>query len=449
MIFKKIIITIFISFWLNVLLSQNVFNIQIPNNVTDFVLNKDSGYVFFSTENGLYSVGGTIYNLNKYGEIDSLYLPKLKTEVNYSILNSKDGYIITGETHDEIIADGIGNKDLIVEKIDFLGNIIWQLPLKGTHFHNAINTTDGNFLILGTINEQPNSAIPDIVIYKVNEDGTLIWEKIIGEKFVGIYDKSYSEQPNFIQEINNNYYLSYGNYKNLTLDASLTKITSNGDVLWSLRDNYNTNKLQSITAVFKLNGKIFFVNSDNFEVFEINDVNGNYTKTNNKIYALNSKNYGLNYEISCNQLTIIEQKVFHKYSSINQPTYSFPVNTSYVYNIKKALDGGYVFLSQYNKFTKTDCKGNIDFWDLECTNRLKPNNNLMIYPNPTTKYINIETDFKITKVIIIDPLGKELVLNNYCNCNKQKIDVSKYSQGTYFLKVVGIYSSEIVKFIKY
>jgi len=56
---------------------------------------------------------------------------------------------------------------------------------------------------------------------------------------------------------------------------------------------------------------------------------------------------------------------------------------------------------------------------------------VVIYPNPATSIINIESITQITKVDIYNQLG-QLVLSN---SNQNKIDVSSLSQGFYYLKL--------------
>jgi len=58
-------------------------------------------------------------------------------------------------------------------------------------------------------------------------------------------------------------------------------------------------------------------------------------------------------------------------------------------------------------------------------------NNIVVYPNPTTGILNIETETTITQIEIYDMLGK-LVLSN---SDKNTIDILELSQGLYFCKI--------------
>jgi hypothetical protein len=60
-----------------------------------------------------------------------------------------------------------------------------------------------------------------------------------------------------------------------------------------------------------------------------------------------------------------------------------------------------------------------------------------VYPNPSQQFINVQlndvTD-KITKIELIDLLGKTIYVNNFYE-NKIQIPVSNLTNGTYFIKV--------------
>ena len=80
MFFNKITIVILFTFWLKAIFSQNVFNINIPGaNYRNFIITKDSGFITYQAEPPIYN-GGTIYKINKYGNIlDSIFNPKVET----------------------------------------------------------------------------------------------------------------------------------------------------------------------------------------------------------------------------------------------------------------------------------------------------------------------------------------------------------------------------------
>jgi hypothetical protein len=73
----------------------------------------------------------------------------------------------------------------------------------------------------------------------------------------------------------------------------------------------------------------------------------------------------------------------------------------------------------------------------------KNNKNLIIYPNPTSNFIQIKTSLKYTSISIIDLTG-QLVKQV---ANSAKIDVSDLNNGIYFIQLVGD-DNVVKKFIK-
>jgi len=61
-------------------------------------------------------------------------------------------------------------------------------------------------------------------------------------------------------------------------------------------------------------------------------------------------------------------------------------------------------------------------------------NNILLYPNPSSGIFNIETNTN-DLLIITDILGKE-ILSKKCNSNKEIIDLSSQTNGIYFVKII-------------
>ncbi|MEI7596849.1 MAG: T9SS type A sorting domain-containing protein [Bacteroidota bacterium] len=72
-----------------------------------------------------------------------------------------------------------------------------------------------------------------------------------------------------------------------------------------------------------------------------------------------------------------------------------------------------------------------------------------IYPNPTNDFVNIKSSSSITKVMVLDVVGRN-VLNLNCDSYQKelKIDVSMLVEGTYFVKIHFEGGQQIIKFIK-
>ncbi len=113
-----------------------------------------------------------------------------------SILKTPDGgYLLAGSSHSNISGDKTQNSrgagDYWVLKIDSLGAIVWQKTIggnNGDYAKSIIATSDGNYLIAGdsfstisgekTENKINNSD--DAWLLKLNKDGQILWQKVIG-----------------------------------------------------------------------------------------------------------------------------------------------------------------------------------------------------------------------------------------------------------------------------
>ena len=80
-------------------------------------------------------------------------------------------------------------------------------------------------------------------------------------------------------------------------------------------------------------------------------------------------------------------------------------------------------------------------------NEHNDNNNIAIYPNPATNFIDIETDLKDYSISIFDNMGK-LISKEKVNQNKIQIDISNFSNGLYFIQLQNNDKMISKKFIK-
>ena len=108
------------------------------------------------------------------------------------IIETDGGYLIVGVTmsNDGDVGFNHGGDDLWIIKIDTIGNMIWEKCLggsKGDGGHRIFPTKDGNYYILagsassdGDISNDPYPSSPDYWIIKINPEGNIIWEKIVG-----------------------------------------------------------------------------------------------------------------------------------------------------------------------------------------------------------------------------------------------------------------------------
>ena len=73
------------------------------------------------------------------------------------------------------------------------------------------------------------------------------------------------------------------------------------------------------------------------------------------------------------------------------------------------------------------------------------NLSLNLYPNPANEFVNIDIDYLIDNVQIIDALGKEI---KYLNIENNRINIKNFKSGMYFLKINSEGKNFYQKFIK-
>ncbi|MCF8230316.1 MAG: hypothetical protein K9J24_15325, partial [Bacteroidales bacterium] len=108
------------------------------------------------------------------------------------IIATCGGYLLIGTTNstDGDISFNHGADDLWLIKIDTIGNLIWEKCLggsKGDIGQRILATSDGNYFVLatayssdGTISNDPYPNSIDFWIIKINSEGEIIWDKIVG-----------------------------------------------------------------------------------------------------------------------------------------------------------------------------------------------------------------------------------------------------------------------------
>lgn len=74
-------------------------------------------------------------------------------------------------------------------------------------------------------------------------------------------------------------------------------------------------------------------------------------------------------------------------------------------------------------------------------------NSLKVYPNPVTGILNISNTQDITSVRVINMLGQEL-LRKDVQAETAQVDLSNFTNGTYFVQVVSGSATKMVKVIK-
>ncbi len=72
---------------------------------------------------------------------------------------------------------------------------------------------------------------------------------------------------------------------------------------------------------------------------------------------------------------------------------------------------------------------------------------ILVYPNPASSVITIDSDLEITSVQLYDVYGR-LLQTNLTSNDKVILDIAKRTEGTYFLKITSVKGQKVEKIIK-
>ncbi len=165
----------------------------------------DNGVWITETADGNYLVVG---HSNSYTEYYDIYLLKVSpdgneiwhktagdkyNEVAFSAVMTRDGSIViagTSNSYDPEWASG----DAYLLKLDQNGNEIWhrnfaQEPGTEETANSVIETKDGGYLVLGTVNTYDSDRWTDVLAIKTDSNGNAEWANTYGG---GEYDQGYS-----------------------------------------------------------------------------------------------------------------------------------------------------------------------------------------------------------------------------------------------------------------
>ncbi|MEC4005454.1 T9SS type A sorting domain-containing protein [Flavobacterium sp. SUN052] len=232
--------------------------------LTSFNKTTDNGYII-----GGYSSSGISGNKteNCYGQND-FWIVKLDSDKNIlwqktiggteieqcnAVIEMVDnGFLIGGNSSSGISGNKTepskGADDFWVIKLNSLGEIIWQKTIGGTTSDGIASidkTIDGNFLLAGTSSSpisgdktENSRGLEDIWLVKIDENGTILWDKTIGGN-----DQDYNIK---IQSTPDNGIIIGSNSKS-SISGEKTEIATGQDY-WIIKlspDNLSNNTLDS------------------------------------------------------------------------------------------------------------------------------------------------------------------------------------------------------------
>jgi len=150
---------------------------------------EDKAYAVINTKDGYIMAGETetyghgdfdayVVGLNKKGKREWFHAYGGKDdEVANDIIETEDGYILVGSTD----SFGLNYKDVYVVKIDKRGKTIWQHSYGGKYDDEGYAITkspDGGFVIVGKTETRRNGD--DLYLFKIDKNGKMKWSRTYG-----------------------------------------------------------------------------------------------------------------------------------------------------------------------------------------------------------------------------------------------------------------------------
>lgn len=192
-----------------------------------------------------------------------------------SILQTKDGgYILGGASSSELSADKkegcFGNMDYWIIKLDKEGKIQWQKTFGGKYFDElrSIEQTHDNGYIVGGYSNSPqsgnksyeNNGSGDYWILKLNLNGEVEWEKVIGgDKDDQLYVVHQTFDHGYILGGNSDSAPTYskkkGNGKGM--DFWIVKLNSEGEMEW--QETYDFGTYDMLSSVVENKDHTFLI----------------------------------------------------------------------------------------------------------------------------------------------------------------------------------------------
>lgn len=403
-----------------------------------------------------------------------------------AISTSDGGFLLVGSSNSSKSGDktekSIGMMDLWIIKLDPTGTVQWQKTIGGLGNDEAvtvIRTADNGYLI-GANSDSPKSNIKaqnnfgsnDFWIIKLDEKGTVLWEKTIGGE--------QEESLKSIVETKNGYLIggtSNSKINELKSQDShylnsvwLVEVDKKGEII---REKTLENDLQStllsLTSEennFKL--ALSYPQKNELKIFQL-DENLNFSNENKQEFDFSIQ---LNSVLPLgNDYLITANTIDYKHKSTNNQneleskylTYHFNQNLkenwkkeigksnsfSYLEKVIPMRDGSFLLLG--NSTNGSEAKGQDDFYLVKLGDKSSTEKRTYIeaYPNPTPDFVNvlINKDFEKASIEVYNLAGQHLQTKEV-QYRSTPISLGNYPGGVYILKINYDNQSESIKIIK-
>lgn len=393
----------------------------------------------FQTKDGGYMLGGS-------SSSNPPIISNIKPEGKSIVTTKADLYNKTEKSR--------GNMDYWIVKLDKQGEIEWQKTYGGQYadvLRSMEQTTDNGYILAGYSNSpisgdktDNNKGIGDFWIIKINDTGEIQWQNTYGAEG--------DDQPYVIHQTSDGGYVVGGNSNSKNALTSLGGIVSNGTDYWILKLDEEGGVLWSKTYDF---GKVDILTS----LVENKDQSyliGGYAQTESKVprEGIVGKAVGL----AAKEKDGINDYIALKIDGKGEELWSKTVGSGGEDILRKLVetrDGGYLMAGTSNSSASKDKNGSIggnDFWVVKLKDKTKiekVKSSIEAIPNPATTYTNviIGYDFKEGTATLVDITGR--ILQEFTISSRTiPVDLSRYSEGIYIIKIKTDVKTESVKVIK-
>lgn len=396
------------------------------------------------------------------------------------LTTSNNNIIAAGWTASENIPgiNNLGSEDALVAKYNQDGELIWIKNYGGNssdRINQIISLKNGNYILVGytystDLNNITHLGSTDFWMIKINEQGELLWQHNYGgsdDDFA--VDVIEAKNGDLIIAGNSNSidYDVMGN--NGEWDAWIVRTNSSGGIIW--QQNYGNIANDEVTALIELPSSEILLTGNSFskDNNSIGKSDGWLLKLSNEGVLLSEQKYGgkendFIYSISFNNNSEIllagityseDGDINHNEGNGDGWLINLDANDEEVLwvetfgghdldDIQNAIytNSGSIAIAGNSKSQSADVaynNGDWDIWTLELNgqNLEIKDNDILLFPNPTSNNLNFILNEEMTATItIIDISGKMVYSKNINDMNKGQINVSNLPNGIYTIQCV-------------
>jgi hypothetical protein len=368
-------------------------------------ITSDNGYILIDNSNDIAftkvdSIGNimwqTVYSEGIWAN-DGRYIEQIED----------GGYIVTGRFQ------SVTGSGMLLLKLNAQGNKIWRRTYSeptsaGFNYGYSVQeTADSGYIMTGVanINFYDSTRHKDVFIVKTDSFGIEQWRKFFG----GIAD----DLGSFVREDNSGNYFISGTTNSYGIGAAsnmyLIKVDSAGNTIWER--TYGGNLEETATGLWatKDGGCIMTGRSNSFSA--LGDFDGYVVKTNANGDTLWTKTYPKTGE-------------------------------EIIHSVEQTSDDGYIMAGSTNSIgagdfdmwlLKTDTIGNLNIGTNTFGNITQTVKHT-IFPNPNQGVFSIQSETKISSIVIFDIMGKR-IYSEIINHNYATFDLSNQAKGLYFYQI--------------